>query len=274
LQNRIIGLRVIENINFMSNVSVFICSWEAPKLYKNNFELKKSDKVIVPTENGNELGIVLEIDVKSKEETQEEIVRIATKHDIEIWEKYEKEKEALIEKCKEEIKKNNLAMKIIDAKISLDGKQIIFVFTADGRVDFRELVKVLSKDLKKSIRMQQIGSRDEARKLGGFGICGRELCCVKFPGSIPSITTDMARVQQIAHRGTERISGLCGRLMCCLAYEAEQYRSLLEGMPELYSIVNTKEGKGTVVEINAMNQEIKIKLENGKYTSIKKEDLK
>ncbi|PIP28457.1 MAG: stage 0 sporulation protein [Candidatus Moranbacteria bacterium CG23_combo_of_CG06-09_8_20_14_all_35_22] len=258
----------------MKNILVSIYSWENPKLYKGNFDLKKEDKVIVPMENGNELGIVLASDVKTFDKPEEEIVRMATERDIKTYEKYEKEKEIILNKCREEVKKQNLLMKVIDAKISLDGKQAIFVFTADGRVDFRELVKVLSKEIKKSIRMQQIGSRDEARKLGGFGICGCELCCVRFPGSIPSITTDMARAQQIAHRGTERISGLCGRLMCCLAYEAEQYRSLLEGMPEIYSIINTKEGKGTVVEVNAMSQEIKIKLETGKYISIKKEDIK
>ena len=122
--------------------------------------------------------------------------------------------------------------------------------------------------------MQQIGSRDEARKLGGFGICGRELCCVSFPGIIPSITTDMARIQQISHRGIDRISGLCGRLMCCLAYESKQYRELLEGMPEIYSVINTKEGKGTVIEINVINQEVKVKIGSGKYVIIKKEDLK
>lgn len=258
----------------MSNVLVSIYSWENPKVYRSSIELKKDDKVIVPMENGNELGIVLEIDVKTKDDSIDEVVRKATKRDSETYEKYEKEKDILLDRCKKETKESQLLMKVIDARISLDGKQVIFVFTADGRVDFRELVKILSKDFKKSIRMQQIGSRDEARKLGGYGICGREFCCVNFPGSIPSITTDMARVQQIAHRGTERISGLCGRLMCCLAYEADQYRSLLEGMPELYSIVNTKEGRGTVVEINAMTQEIKIKLESGKYVAIKKEDIK
>ena len=257
----------------MKNILVSIYSWENPKLYKSNFELKKEDKVIVPMENGNELGIVLVSDVKACDKPEEEIVRMATERDIKTYEKYEKEKEIILNKCREEVKGQNLLMKVIDAKISLDGKQAIFVFTADGRVDFRELVKVLFKEIKKSIRMQQIGSRDEARKLGGFGICGCELCCVRFPGSIPSITTDMARAQQIAHRGTERISGLCGRLMCCLAYEAEQYRILLEGMPEIYSIINTKEGKGTVVEVNAISQEIKIKLETGKYISIKKEDM-
>jgi len=105
-------------------------------------------------------------------------------------------------------------------------------------------------------------------------MCGRPLCCVNSNGSIQSITTDMARVQQIAHRGTERISGLCGRLMCCLAYEADQYKEMLKDMPELYSTVNTPEGKGTVIELNAVKQEIKIKLEGGKYIILKKEDIK
>jgi cell fate regulator YaaT (PSP1 superfamily) len=258
----------------MSNVLVSVYSWENPKVYKNNFELKKEDKVIVPMENGNELGIVVSINVKSADKPQEGIVRLATKRDTETYEKYEKEKGNILDECRKEVKKEGLPMKVIDAKISLDGKQATIVFTADGRVDFRELVKILSRDLKKSIRMQQIGSRDEARKLGGFGICGCELCCVRFPGSIPSITTDMARAQQIAHRGTERISGLCGRLMCCLAYEADQYRSMLEGMPEVYSSVNTIDGRGTVVEVNAITQDIKVKLENGKYISVKKEDIK
>lgn len=122
--------------------------------------------------------------------------------------------------------------------------------------------------------MQQVGSRDEAKKLGGYGICGRELCCVRNNGNMQSITTDMARVQQIAHRGTDRISGLCGRLMCCLAYEAEQYKEMLQGMPEIHSVVRTAEGKGIVIEINAPAQEIKIKLETGKYISVKKEDIK
>lgn len=258
----------------MVHVLVRIYSWENPKLFLSDFDLEKGSKVIVEMENGNELGVVLNENVKTKDKTVEKIIRIATKHDIEVYEKYEKEKIEFFHICHNQTRKENLPMKIVDARISLDGKQVVFVFTADGRVDFRSLVKNLSQDLKKIIRMQQIGSRDEARKLGGFGICGRELCCVSFPGTIPSITTDMARIQQIAHRGIERISGLCGRLMCCLAYEAEQYRKLLEGMPEMYSVVKTKEGKGTVIEINAINQEIKVKIEAGKYVILKKEDLK
>jgi len=258
----------------MSKVLVSIYPWENPKLFSSTFDTKKGSKVIVSMENGNELGTVLDGKVDVVEKATEKIIRMATENDIKTYEKYEKEKVQLVDLCRQEVKKEGLPMKVIEARISLDGKQATFVFTADGRVDFRDLVRSLSKDVKKAVRMQQIGSRDEARKLGGFGICGRELCCVSFPGSIPSITTDMARAQQISHRGTDRISGLCGRLMCCLAYEADQYRNLLVGMPELYSIIETKEGKGTVVEVNVINQEIKVKLESSKYIILKKGDFK
>ncbi len=258
----------------MSKVLVSIYSWENPKLYMSSFSLKKGDQVVVPMDNNNEVGIVIKSAIESGDKPTEKIIRIATPHDKEIYQEHNEEIKKLILDCRKEVKKEGLAMKIIDGQISLDGKRITFVFTADGRVDFRQLIKELAVKIKKRIRMQQIGSRDEARKLGGYGICGRELCCIKFPGSIPSITTDMARVQQIAHRGSERISGLCGRLMCCLAYEADQYKKMLAGMPEMYSTVETKEGKGTVIEINAITQEIKVKTEKGKYIILKKEDLK
>ena len=258
----------------MTKVSVRVYSWESPKLFSSETEMAKGEKVIVATDYANELGVVEENNLDTQEEPSGRIMRMATSRDKEVFEQYEKQKEELIPFCKEEAKKLGLEMKVIDARISLDGKQVIFVFTADGRVDFRELVKILGKEFKKTIRMQQIGSRDEARKLGGFGICGRNLCCAMSKGNIQSISTDMARVQQISHRGTERISGLCGRLMCCLAYEAEQYREMLSGMPEPYSAVHTKEGKGTVIEVNGITQEIKVKLDKGQYITIKKEDIK
>ncbi len=257
----------------MPKVLVRIYSWENPKLYESDFEVEKGEKVIVASEHSNELGIVESI-VETKEDPKEKILRVATERDRNVYDEYERQKKEFVETCRRNIKTMRLEMKLVDARTSLDGRQIIFAFTSDGRVDFRELVKSLSTQFKKSIRMQQIGSRDEARKLGGYGICGRELCCVRFGGNMQSITTDMARVQQIAHRGTDRISGLCGRLMCCLAYEAEQYKAMLEGMPELFSTVSTKEGKGTVIEINAMLQDIKVKLETGKYITIKKGDIK
>lgn len=257
----------------MPKVLVLVYPWESPRLYESEVELERGDRVIVKTEYSNELGVVEDANVKTRE-TAEKILRKSTKRDEEVFEENERRKEELVSFCKDEVRKLSLEMKVVGVRESLDGKQIIFVFTSDGRVDFRELVKELSRVLKKSIRMQQIGSRDEARQLGGLGVCGRDLCCVSFKGNITSITTDMARVQQISHRGSERISGVCGRLMCCLAYEAQQYRELLEGMPEVYSVVKTKSGKGTVMEVNAMEQEIKVKLENGEYIVIKKEDIK
>jgi cell fate regulator YaaT (PSP1 superfamily) len=258
----------------MYKVLVRVYSWENPRLYWADSILEPGDKVIVAADFNNELAVLEHGDIRTDEEPSERIQRVATARDKKVFLEYEAKKIEYLEVCREEIKKLGLEIKLVDARSSLDGKQVMFVFTADGRVDFRELVKNLSKILRKSIRMKQIGSRDEARKLGGYGICGRELCCVRFRGSIPSITTDMARVQQIAHRGTERISGLCGRLMCCLAYESEQYKQMIEGMPELHSFVSTPEGKGTVVEINAITQEIKVKLESGKYLAVKKEDIK
>jgi cell fate regulator YaaT (PSP1 superfamily) len=252
---------------------VSVYPWENPILYESDLELKDKDKVIVPSEFANELGIIFQSNIETSEESRGKILRKATERDKEVFKEYEKEKKNILKIGREENKKLQLGIKLVDARMSLDGKQAIIAFTSEDRVDFRELVKNISKEIKKSVKMKQIGSRDEARRLGGFGICGRELCCVNFPGSIQSITTEMARVQQVSHRGTERISGLCGRLMCCLAYESQQYKDMLQGMPEMYSVLQTPEGKGTVVEVNAVTQEVKVKLENGKYISVKKKDL-
>ena len=255
-------------------VLVNLYSWENPRLCSADAELKEGDKVILDGGFGNDLGIVQLADIETKEDPTQSILRKATQRDVEVFEKNEERKDEIFKTCKEEMKRMNLEMKLMDTQIVLDGSSIIIVFTADGRVDFRDLVKNLSKIFHRSVRMQQVGSRDEARKLGGCGICGRELCCVKFSGSLPSISTDMARIQQVAHRGSERISGLCGRLMCCLAYEAEQYKKLLENLPELHSIIRTKESKGEVIEISAVKQEIKVRLENNEIIIVKKEDLK
>jgi cell fate regulator YaaT (PSP1 superfamily) len=256
------------------NVLVKIYSWESPRLCASEIRLKAGDRVVVNCEHFNEMGVVEADGKENCPKEKEQILRLATTRDKEAYAAKEIEKEEALDFCKSELKKLGLAMKAIDARISLDGKQIIFIFTSDGRVDFRELVKNLSLKFKKVIRMQQIGSRDEARKLGDCGVCGRAMCCIKAKNNIPSITTDMARVQQIAHRGTERISGACGRLMCCLAYEAQSYREMLVGMPEAYSAISTVEGEGTVIEINAITQEIKVKLKSGKYLTMKKDQIK
>lgn len=260
----------------MSKVLIIARSWEGPRLYRTEDVFNKGDVVVVPSDQSDsgEFGEVVETDLQIKDDPTGRILRRITPKEEDAYRENKKQAKEIVDFAKESARQNELEMKIIDAAISLDGKQAILAFVSDGRIDFRNLVKEIASKFKKTIRMQQIGSRDEARNAGGYGVCGRELCCVKFGGNMQSITTDMARCQQIFHRGSERISGLCGRLMCCLAYEASQYKEMLKGMPELHSMTETPEGKGTVVEINAILQEVKIKLENGKYISVKKEDLK
>lgn len=256
------------------DVLVKIYPWESARLCESETKLRPGDKVVVACEHSNELGTVEEEVKGDSGEAHDRVLRLATARDRENFEAKESEREPALDLCKEELKRLGLAMKMVDARISLDGKQAIFVFTSDGRIDFRELVRNLALKLKKTVRMQQIGSRDEARRLGDCGVCGRPMCCLKAKNSLPSITTEMARVQQIAHRGNERISGACGRLMCCLAYEAQSYREMLTGMPEMYSQIDTAEGEGTVIEVNVITQEVKIRLKSGKYLTLKKDQLK
>jgi cell fate regulator YaaT (PSP1 superfamily) len=253
---------------------VQLYSWENPRLCGGEIEIEQGDLVIVETEFGNDIGKIITADLETKDEVQGSVMRKATNRDIEANKKNEERKEEILKITHEEIKRLEMAMKLVDARLALDGGNVVIFFTADGRVDFRDLVKNLSRILHRSVRMQQIGSRDEARKLGGCGVCGRELCCEKFPGNLPSITTDMARIQQISHRGSERISGLCGRLMCCLAYEASQYQELLVGMPEVGSFVKTKVASGKVIEVNALREQVTLILEDGKYATVNKKDLK
>jgi len=257
----------------MKNYLVNLYSWENSRLCGSEDDFLVGDEVIAEGELGNDLGKVELAGMKIKEKPLFKILRKATKRDIEAVKKNEEKKLEILNMCKSEIKRLDLKMKLVDIRISIDGSGMLVVFTAEGRVDFRELVRNLSRIFHRSIKMHQIGSRDEARKIGGCGICGRELCCVRFSGNLPSITTEMARIQKISHRGSERISGACGRLMCCLVYEAEQYREMLEGMPEINSFLKTKQGKGEVIEINAIRQEIGVRLENGDVVKIKKDEL-
>ena len=252
---------------------VKIYDWENPRLCSSADKFREDDSVIIETDLGTDLGIIQNVDVDTKEKPTNTILRRATKSDIKLFEENKKKKKEVSDVCHSEIKRLELEMKIIDVHLSLGKGGIIVVFIADNRIDFRQLVKNISKIFRRSVRIHQIGSRDEARKLGGCGICGKELCCVKFSGEMPSISTEMARVQQVAHRGSERISGLCGRLMCCLSYEFDQYRGLLKGMPETHSIIKTKEGKGEVLEVNAITQKVRIRLEDGQMITLSKEEL-
>ncbi len=255
---------------------VKVYPWENPLFYSGKGGYTKNEKVVVETEIGNYIGTIFSAEIHTEEKGDENlpaIVRKMTARDEMSVIKNEGKKEEILKICKEEVQKSGLEMKISDIFLSLDKSNILVVFTAKDRVDFRSFVKKVSSLLRRSIKMKQIGSRDEAKMLGGCGICGKELCCVKFFREIPSISTEMARVQQIAHRGSDRISGLCGRLKCCLSYEYDQYREMLEGMPEIYSHIETKEGSGEVIDLNVIKQEIRVKLDNGTVISIKKKDL-
>lgn len=248
----------------MSKYLVNVYSWENPRICNSELEFAKGDYVIVREDPLYEIGTVLGKVSDESKDASEEIVRAASKKEIGTFEDNEKKKKEILSVSKTEAKRLGLVMKMIDCRITFDGSGMVVIFTAEERVDFRELVKNLSKIFHRSVRMHQIGSRDEARRCSGCGVCGRDLCCVRLAGNLPSISIDMARVQQVAHRGSERISGFCGRLMCCLSYESCQYKEMLKGMPDPHSIVKTPDGKGEVIEINAITQEVKVRLEDGK----------
>lgn len=257
----------------MYTYAVRVYSWEPARQCRSDLEFQNGDMVVVKEDVLMEIGIIEAGEGEIIEDKKTVILRKATQRDIDTYEKNKGKKKEILNLSKSEIKRLRLDMKLVDVHISLDGSNSVILFTADERIDFRELVKNLSKIFHRSVRLHQVGSRDEARKLGGCGVCGRTLCCLRFKGSLPSISIDMARVQQVAHRGSERISGVCGRLMCCLSYEAAQYQKMLEGFPEVHSTVKTRSGKGEVIEINVLTGDVKIKMENGGILSVKKDDL-
>lgn len=218
----------------------------------NNINIKKGDGVIVETSRGVEYGFVV---LAKKTIPEEEVVsplkkvlRVATKEDdITLEENRKKEQEAY-EICAEKIAAHKLEMKLVDVEYTFDHNRILFYFTADGRVDFRELVRDLASVFKTRIELRQIGVRDEAKMLGGIGICGRPLCCNSYLGEFVPVSIKMAKEQSLSLNPT-KISGTCGRLMCCLKNEQAAYESLLKKTPNVGALVNTPDGKGTVTSV-------------------------
>lgn len=254
--------------------------WSNPFLIQAPQALERGDVVVVEMDSGMSSAIVEKEAAPSQKESDDQsagtakFVRKANLIDLKNIRDFKKKEQIALKICQGEVKKTGLPMKIVDAKYSFDGGGITFAFTSDGRVDFRDLVKNLSKKLQRSIRLHQIGARDESRQGGGFGICGRELCCVRFKSNLPSITSEMAKIQQIAHRGSERISGVCGRLMCCLAYEEEQYRKLAEQFPKHGEEVKYNGKPAIVKEVNLMSGKVGIELEDKTFTFVDKNELK
>lgn len=233
---------------------------------KNDF--KVNEYVIVETKLGVEIGNVVgikEVDDKviAAGEEIKPILRKATAEDLDKVIYKNKDKEEAMSFCRDLIGKYKLSMKLVDVHFSFDGGRVTFAFIADGRIDFRELVKDLTRHFQKSIRLQQLGIRDEAKAIGDVGPCGRNLCCKQFLKDLKSVTSEFADVQQVAHRGSEKLSGICGRLKCCLAYEKNGYEELAKKMPAIGSIIKSPQGKGQVLGWHTLKQTVDIRLEDG-----------
>ncbi len=229
-----------------------------------SMELKSGDNVIVETSRGIEYGNVA---IAKKQVTDDEIVqplkkvlRKATAQDDAILaENKINEKEAL-KICQEKAKAHNLDMKLVDAEYTFDRNKVLFYFTADGRIDFRELVRDLASQFKTRIELRQIGVRDEAKMLGGLGICGRPLCCSSFLGDFNPVSIKMAKEQNLSLNPT-KISGTCGRLMCCLKNEQEAYEYMNKSIPSVGSVVDTPEGRGTVTATSPLKSLLTVAIE-------------
>lgn len=226
--------------------------------------LEAGDYVIVETARGVECGQVAMANRQIKDDEivhpLKKMIRKATKEDLEnLRQNKEKEKKAF-EICQEKITQHKLDMKLVDVEYTLDNNKILFYFTADGRVDFRALVKDLASVFRTRIELRQIGVRDEAKMLGGLGVCGRPFCCSSFMGEFQPVSIKMAKEQGLS-LSPVKISGTCGRLMCCLKYEQEAYLDLLKKTPKVGAIVSTPDGKGTVVEQNLLTGMLKVSLD-------------
>lgn len=239
---------------------------KAGKIYyfdPDELDMKIGDSVIVETARGLEFGNII---IGPREVTDESIVsplkkvmRVATEEDIEKDRENKKNQTEAYSICLEKITKHNLPMKLIDVEYTFDNCKIIFYFVADGRIDFRELVKDLASIFRTRIELRQIGVRDESKIVGGLGPCGRTMCCSNFLGDFEPVSIKMAKEQNLSLNPT-KISGVCGRLMCCLNYEQETYVDIRKRMPKPISIVETPDGVGEVVENNVLKETLRVKI--------------
>ena len=242
---------------------------KAGKIYyfdPSGLEVKKGDFVVVETARGIEFGECV-IGIKEIPESDivaplKSVIRVAEEADINKHKENKvKEKDAL-EICLKKVEEHKLNMKLIDVEYTFDNNKVIFYFTEDGRVDFRELVKDLATIFKTRIELRQIGVRDEAKMLGGLGPCGRPLCCSTFLGDFASVSIKMAKEQNLSLNPT-KISGICGRLMCCLNYEQSTYEDIRKRLPKAGSIVSMGDFKGEVVSNNTVKESVKVKYKRG-----------
>jgi cell fate regulator YaaT (PSP1 superfamily) len=243
----------------------------------SGIELKIGDNVIVETARGLEMGEVVITDtekIKNKiNKPLKPVVRLASAEDLQCADEFkQREGEALAE-CAKIVEKLKLSMKLISTEYNIDGSRLTVFFSAEGRVDFRELVRELSRNLKVRVEMRQIGPRDEAKLLSGFGRCGRPLCCASFLCEFNPVSIKMAKEQGLP-LSPMKISGLCGRLLCCLGYESEQYRKMREKMPREGEKVMTAEGEGMVVGGKTIEEKVLVELESGARVELSLDEIK
>ena len=252
---------------------------KAGKVYyfnPNSLDLKEGDAVIAETSRGIEFG---EIMIEPREVPDEEIVpplrkvvRKATDSDIRKEESNCNREKNAYAACQRKIQDHDLPMKLIDAEYCFDGSQVTFYFSADSRVDFRELVKDLASTLRTKVQLHQVGVRDEAKLFGGMGPCGRALCCSSFLSDFEPVSMKMAKEQSL-FLNPLKFSGICGKLMCCLKYEYPMYREMKSNFPTIGAVVTTPEGQGKVVETNVMKRTLAVELEDGNVAQFAVESL-
>ena len=231
----------------------------------NGIACKQGDHVIIDTARGPEFGICTggnhHISTRDVVAPLRNVLRIATAHDEKIVEDNRAKERRAHEVCVQKIQEQQLDMQLVSAECAFDGSKILFFFTADERVDFRDLVKQLASAFHTRIELRQIGVRDKAKMVGGLGICGRPFCCASFLDDFQPVSIKMAKTQNLSLNPT-KISGTCGRLMCCLKYEQDAYEDLIRNSPKVESFVDTPDGRGTVIELDLLRQRVKVRFED------------
>ena len=230
-----------------------------------DLQINNRDFVIVETSQGQEFGEVAIanriIEDESVLKPLKKVIRIATQKDKKHNEENKKKEKEAFDICNKKIKEHKLDMTLTDVEFKFDNSKVLFYFTADGRIDFRELVKDLATIFKTGIELRQIGVRDEVKRIGGNGICGRELCCCSFLGNFETVSIKMAKEQNMS-LNPSKISGNCGRLMCCLKYEQEVYEEKINRLPKIGAIVKTEDGEGTVEGVETLKEKLRVKLKD------------
>lgn len=242
-----------------------------------NLNIKNDDYVVVETIRGIELGHVIgdifDVEEKKLVADLKPVIRIATSKDLEDYKKNQDSIPQVLEKCKKHIKNNKLEMKLLNCEYTLDRAKLIIYFEAEGRVDFRQLVKNLAEEFRVRIELRQVGSRDGAKVIGGLGPCGLVMCCNTFIGEFDNVSIKMAKNQSLS-LNPQKISGTCGKLLCCIKYENDTYTALRADLPDVGDIVYLEEGSGKVLSVDVLNKKIKVKVSEDKIEFIDAKAIK